>query len=199
MGAPLGIGHANRPAKTVRSNDMRQRTSRQIAVARQLVDVGRSLRAFDFDGQQHLPRTIDAAMKEAERAFSEDDYDRAEHLAKVIERMIQARNSKVRGQPEEVYRDARELQHVKRKPPAHLAAVLRPAEVARRPAAARHDRAIPAQDFQRRARHVPQGRRAGLQPGARRPRQKELQERATWCWPAIYCVWSGGQCRAMTR
>jgi hypothetical protein len=65
--------------------------TRKIEVARRLVAVGKSLHAFDhgehvpFEGTpQYLSRTVCETMRKAERAFSDDDYDRAEHLAKVV-------------------------------------------------------------------------------------------------------------------
>ena len=67
----------------------------RIEVARQLIAVGKSLRAFEygedvpFEGRrQYLSRSVDQAMKEAEAAFSVDDYDRAGHLVKVVAAMV---------------------------------------------------------------------------------------------------------------
>ncbi len=75
------------------------RGPRRVAVARQLVDVGRALHAFDFQGEQYLSPAVDAAMKEAERAFSDDDYDRAEHLAKVVACMVRREAPKFAADP----------------------------------------------------------------------------------------------------
>jgi hypothetical protein len=68
-----------------------KRTPRAIEVARLLVEVGKSLDAFDhgehvpFEGQpRYLSRTACETMRQAEKAFSDEDYDRAEHLAKVV-------------------------------------------------------------------------------------------------------------------
>jgi hypothetical protein len=75
------------------------RLSRQQVVARQLVDVGRSLWAFNHGDGQYLSRTVDEAMKEAERAFSDDDYDRAEHLAKVVAYLVKREAPKFAANP----------------------------------------------------------------------------------------------------
>jgi hypothetical protein len=81
--------------------------SRQLTVARQLVDVGKSLHAFDhgpyipFEGRkQYLSHTVDEAMKEAEAAFSDDDYDRAEYLAKIVAYLVRREAPKFAGNPE---------------------------------------------------------------------------------------------------
>jgi aminoglycoside phosphotransferase (APT) family kinase protein len=79
---------------------------RQRVVARQLVDVGASLHAFDhgpdipFEGRkQYLSRTVDEAMKEAERAFSDEDYDKAEYLAKVVAYLVKREAPKFAANP----------------------------------------------------------------------------------------------------
>lgn len=83
--------------------------SRQLTVAHQLVDVGRSLKAFDFKGRQYLSRTVDEVMKEAERAFSDDDYDRAEHLAKVVACLVRREAPKFSANPKAWIDQQREL------------------------------------------------------------------------------------------
>jgi hypothetical protein len=83
--------------------------SRKLAVAHQLVAVGRSLRAFEFKGAQYLSRTIDEAMKEAERAFSDDDYDLAEHLIKVVAYLVQREAPKFAANPKAWIETRREL------------------------------------------------------------------------------------------
>ena len=67
---------------------MSEPTERQLEVAKLIVAVGRSLHAFDYQGEQYLPPAIDKAMRECEAAFSAPDYDRAEHIAKVIGVMV---------------------------------------------------------------------------------------------------------------
>jgi hypothetical protein len=69
--------------------------SRSYIVARQLVAVGRSLQAFDhgphipLEGRkQYLSRTVCETMRRVEKAFSEHDFDRAEHLAKVVAYLV---------------------------------------------------------------------------------------------------------------
>jgi hypothetical protein len=68
---------------------------RRREVAQLLVDVGKSLHAFDhgkhvpFEGvPQYLSKTVDQTMKEAEAAFADADYDRAEHLARVVAALV---------------------------------------------------------------------------------------------------------------
>jgi hypothetical protein len=65
-----------------------KRASRRITVAHQLLDVGKSLHAFDFGDEQFLSRTVDETIREAEAAFAEDDFSRAEHLAKVVAYLV---------------------------------------------------------------------------------------------------------------
>jgi hypothetical protein len=72
---------------------------RMGAVARLLFDVGRSLSVFEFEGRRYLSRPIDKAMTEAERAFADEDYDRAEHLAKVIACMVRRETPKFTANP----------------------------------------------------------------------------------------------------
>jgi hypothetical protein len=83
--------------------------SRQQRVARQIVDVGRSLNAFNFEDEQYLSRAVDKAMKEAEAAFSDDDYDRAEHLAKVVACLVKREAPKFAANPRALIEARREL------------------------------------------------------------------------------------------
>jgi hypothetical protein len=69
--------------------------SRKLTVARQLVAVGKSLQAFDHGShipsegrKQYLSRTVCETMRRAEKAFSEHDFDRAEHLAEVVAYLV---------------------------------------------------------------------------------------------------------------
>jgi hypothetical protein len=73
--------------------------SRRLTVAQLLVDVGKSLHAFEFKGRQYLSHPIDEAMKEAEAAFAADDYDLAEHLAKVVACMVRREAPKFAANP----------------------------------------------------------------------------------------------------
>jgi hypothetical protein len=89
---------------------MRQRASRQYVVARHLVDVGRSLDAFNFgDGQQYLSRAVSETMKEAERAFVANDFDRAEHLAKIVAFLVKREAPKFAANPKAWIEPRREL------------------------------------------------------------------------------------------
>jgi hypothetical protein len=83
--------------------------TRKLTVARRLVDVGRSLKAFDFEGKQYLSRTVDEAMKAAEQAFSDTDYDRAEHLAKVVAYLVRREAPKFTANPKAWIETRREL------------------------------------------------------------------------------------------
>jgi hypothetical protein len=69
--------------------------TQQLTVARLLMDVGKSLHAFDHgphipsEGRkQYLSRTVCETMRRAEKAFSDGDYDRAEHQAKVVAYLV---------------------------------------------------------------------------------------------------------------
>jgi len=84
-------------------------SSRRIAVAHKLVAVGRSLGAFDFEGEQYLSRAVSETMKEAERAFSDEDYDRAEHLAKVVTWLVRREAPKFAANPRAWIEMRREL------------------------------------------------------------------------------------------
>ncbi len=86
------------------------RRTRQTEVARQLVDVGRLLNAFNFEGEQYLSRAVDAAMKEAEAAFSNGNYRHAEHLAKVVECLVRREAPKFATDPRKWIERRRELQ-----------------------------------------------------------------------------------------
>jgi hypothetical protein len=88
---------------------VRPKTSRQQLVARQLVDVGRSLNAFNHGDEQYLSRTVDGAMKEAEAAFVDDDYDRAEHLAQVVAYLVRREAPKFAADPKMWIETRREL------------------------------------------------------------------------------------------
>ena len=60
---------------------------RRLEVARLIQGVGRWLHVFNYK-DEYLPPVIDKAMRECEAAFSDDDYDHAEHLAKVVKAMV---------------------------------------------------------------------------------------------------------------
>lgn len=72
----------------------------QLAVARQLIDVGRSLRAFDYKDGQYLSRTVHETMLEAERAFANNDYDQTEHLAKIVAYLVAREAPKLKANPQ---------------------------------------------------------------------------------------------------
>ena len=67
---------------------MSEPTKRQLEVARLIQQVGRSLHVFDYEDKHYLPPVIDTAMRECEAAFSEQEYDHAEHMAKVVGVMV---------------------------------------------------------------------------------------------------------------
>jgi hypothetical protein len=79
--------------------DMTDMERRRIAVARQLVEVGRSFHAFDFKGEQYLSKVTLKTMKEAERAFSDDDFDRAKHLARIVTYLVRREAPKFAANP----------------------------------------------------------------------------------------------------
>lgn len=72
---------------------------RKLEVAKQLVAVGRMFNVFLYEGEQRPSRAIDQAMKEAERAFADEHYDRAERLAKVVTLMIKREAPKFAADP----------------------------------------------------------------------------------------------------
>jgi len=91
---------------------MRKRTSREVEVGRLLVDVGRSLHAFDYEGGRYLSLTVAETMREAEYYFADDDdrdYDRAEHLAKVVAYLVRREAPKFATDPRKWIERQREL------------------------------------------------------------------------------------------
>ena len=58
--------------------------ARGLMVAQTLLDVGRSLQVFYYGDKQYLSKAVTQAMLDAETAFAKGDYDRAEHLTKVV-------------------------------------------------------------------------------------------------------------------
>ena len=81
----LGILHQRRSVSKVTDyND-----PRRYAVGRQIHEMQKLLaRTFDYGDETHLSIAVDEAMRETEAAFSYEEYDRAEHLAKVTEALI---------------------------------------------------------------------------------------------------------------
>ena len=74
-------------------------TDRRLTVARQIVTAQRGFPLFLFDGEQHPSRAILQTMRQAECAFAADDFDRAEHLAKVVTAMIKREAPKFAADP----------------------------------------------------------------------------------------------------
>jgi hypothetical protein len=76
---------------------------RRLEVARQIVAVQKSLCAFEYGDVDHCrlywSRPVERTMKEAEKAFAEDDFDRAEYLAKVTAKMVQREAPKFAANP----------------------------------------------------------------------------------------------------
>jgi hypothetical protein len=65
------------------------RVARRAAVGRKVFTAQKSLSAFNHDGRQYLSVTVEQVMRECERAYAMDnDYDRAEHLVKIIAYLI---------------------------------------------------------------------------------------------------------------
>jgi hypothetical protein len=99
---------------------MPTRAQRQYTVAGRLVDVGRSLDAFNFEDGQYLSRAVHETMKEAERVFYDAahcrdqskaaaGYDRAEHLAKVVAYLVKREAPKFAANPKLWIETRREL------------------------------------------------------------------------------------------
>jgi hypothetical protein len=83
---------------------------RRLVVARMIVDVGRLYRrAFEFKRELYPSRAVDRAFSEAEFAFSEGDYDRAERLTKVIACMIKRDGPRFAADPKKWIATRREL------------------------------------------------------------------------------------------
>lgn len=110
--------------------DEQRAEDHRVAVARRLVAVGRSLDAFNFGERQYLPKAVDEAMREAERAFSagvererskdpderalaDVDYARAGHLAKVVAIMVCREAPRFAADPERWITERRGPQEVK--------------------------------------------------------------------------------------
>lgn len=72
---------------------------RRLTVARQIVDAQRGFPLFLYNGEQHPSRAILQTMQQAEHAFAADDFDRAEHLAKVVAAMIKCEAPKFASDP----------------------------------------------------------------------------------------------------
>jgi hypothetical protein len=87
---------------------------RRTAVAHQVVAAQRSLGAFAYERRLYSSQTVMDVMRECERAFSIDkDYDRAEHLVKIIAFLIQREAPKFAADPKkwiELWKGRRELQ-----------------------------------------------------------------------------------------
>lgn len=62
--------------------------ARRVEVAQHLVAVGKSLDVFNHGKRQYLSKAVERTMKDAEQAFANCDYDRAEHLVLVIAAMV---------------------------------------------------------------------------------------------------------------
>jgi hypothetical protein len=84
----LGRRRTRKSTALARELIMQQLSGRQLEVARLIQEVGRSLHVFDYKGEHYLPAVIDKAMCQCETAYDVEDYDRAEHLAKVVKAMV---------------------------------------------------------------------------------------------------------------
>ena len=58
--------------------------ARRLEVAKQIVAAQRQFKLFEYNGEQRPSGAILRAMQQSERAFADEDYDRTEHLAKVV-------------------------------------------------------------------------------------------------------------------
>jgi hypothetical protein len=88
----------------------RGREARRLEVARQITAVGRLYRrAFEFKRELYPSRAVDRAFADVERAFSDDDFDKAEHLTKVIACMIKREAPKFAANPKQWIETRREL------------------------------------------------------------------------------------------
>jgi hypothetical protein len=94
----------------LKSGPHEESSHHHAAVARQLVDVGKSLSTFTFKGTLYLSRTVDETMKEAEAAFSADDFDRASHLVQVVKFLVARETPKFKDNPQRWADTWRELQ-----------------------------------------------------------------------------------------
>jgi hypothetical protein len=74
--------------------------SGQQQVGRRLREVGKLLASFQIAGEVCPSKAVEAAMHEAERAFSEDDHERAAHLTVVVVLMIERDLNRFRADPE---------------------------------------------------------------------------------------------------
>jgi hypothetical protein len=63
--------------------------ARGLMVAQTLLDVGRSLQVFYYGDKQYLSKAVTQAMFGAETAFGKGDYDRAEHLTRVVVAIVE--------------------------------------------------------------------------------------------------------------
>jgi hypothetical protein len=73
---------------------------RHYAVGRQIHEVQKLLaRTFDYGDETHLSPTLDEAMRETEAAFFHEEFDRAEHLAKVTKALIPREAPKFKADP----------------------------------------------------------------------------------------------------
>ena len=80
---------------------------RRTAVARRLVEAGKALRVFQIK-DRYWARSREP--RESERAFGREDYDRAEHLADVVLRMVRRDTIKFQADPKKWIDKIRELQ-----------------------------------------------------------------------------------------
>lgn len=89
---------------------MPDRDARRLEVAGQITAVGRLYRgAFEFERELYPSRAVDRAFADAESAFSDDDFDKAEHLTKVIACMIKREAPKFAADPKQWIETRREL------------------------------------------------------------------------------------------
>jgi hypothetical protein len=72
---------------------------RRLAVARCVFEAQKAASIFRVNDDWVPSRAVEQAIKQAEHAFADDDYDRAEHLAKVVLCMVRRDAPKFQADP----------------------------------------------------------------------------------------------------
>jgi len=72
---------------------------KRLAVGHLIWHLQRSLRVFDYGDFCYLSPTLDDALQEAEMAFHQEDYAKAEHLTKIVAYLIKREAPKFKADP----------------------------------------------------------------------------------------------------
>jgi hypothetical protein len=99
-----------RKRKKTAMSEQEDTQRRVLTVAHKIEAVQRSLSAFDFEGQQYLPKSVAQAILETEYAFAHKDYDRAEHMCKVTAFLVSREAPRMRADPKAWVARWKELQ-----------------------------------------------------------------------------------------